>query len=252
MADITANSESDKKPVLIVLHQEASTAGRIGDILVQRGYALDIRRPRFGDMLPETLVNHTGAIIFGGPMSANDNEDFIRQEIDWISVPLRENKPFLGICLGAQMLARNLGSTVRHHTQGLNEIGYYQITPTDMGSNFAQKVGAPWPSHVYHWHSEGFECPAGAEKLVSGEYFPNQAFRYGQNAYAIQFHPEVTQDMMKLWTIKAAEKLTLPGAQDRNTQLESRLRYDPEVDRWINRFIDFWLSSGNGDGLALA
>src|SRR5450631_2391591 len=95
-------------PVLIVLHQETSTPGRVGNALRALGYRLDIRRPRFGDPLPETLEGHAGAVIFGGPMSANDPDDFVRQEIDWIAVPLREQRPFLGICLGAQMLAMQL------------------------------------------------------------------------------------------------------------------------------------------------
>ena len=105
-------------PVLIVLHQETSTPGRVGNALRALGYPLDIRRPRFGETLPETLEGHAGAVIFGGPMSANDPDDFVRQEIDWISVPLREQRPFLGICLGAQMLARQLGARVAPHPEG--------------------------------------------------------------------------------------------------------------------------------------
>ncbi len=97
------------RPVLIILHQESSTPGRVGNALRALGYALDIRRPRFGDSLPATMDGHSGAVIFGGPMSANDGDDYISREIDWIGVPLRENRPFLGICLGAQMLARHLG-----------------------------------------------------------------------------------------------------------------------------------------------
>ena len=93
-------------PVLIVLHQETSTPGRVGNALRALGHTLDIRRPRFGDPLPETLDLHAGAVIFGGPMSANDPDDYVRREIDWIEVPLREQRPFLGICLGAQMLAK--------------------------------------------------------------------------------------------------------------------------------------------------
>eukprot|EP01035_Chromulina_nebulosa_P013783 gene13783-18265_t len=89
-----------------------STPGRAGQMLAERGYRLDIRRPPLGQRLPDTLRNHSGAIIFGGPMSANDPDDYIREEIDWISVPLSENRPFLGICLGAQMLVKHLGGRV--------------------------------------------------------------------------------------------------------------------------------------------
>src|SRR4051794_3142521 len=93
----------DLRPVLVVLHQETSTPGRVGNALRLLGHRLDVRRPRFGDPLPPTLDDHAGAVIFGGPMSANDPDDYVRREIDWISVPLKEDRPFLGICLGAQM-----------------------------------------------------------------------------------------------------------------------------------------------------
>jgi len=109
-------------PVLIILHQETSTPGRVGNVLRALGHGLDVRRPRFGDPLPETLDGHAGAVIFGGPMSANDPDDFVRREIDWIEVPLREQRPLLGICLGAQMLAMQLGAKVAPHPEGRAEI----------------------------------------------------------------------------------------------------------------------------------
>src|SRR5947199_8847660 len=85
------------RPVLIVLHQETSTPGRVGNALRALGHTLDIRRPRFGDPLPETLDLHAGAVIFGGPMSANDPDDYVRREIDWTEVPLPEQRPLLGV-----------------------------------------------------------------------------------------------------------------------------------------------------------
>ncbi|MBN9056457.1 MAG: hypothetical protein J0H80_22430, partial [Rhizobiales bacterium] len=109
------------RPVLVVLHQETSSPGRVGQILQAMGLALDIRRPVLGDPLPDTLDHHAGAVVFGGPMSANDDEPYIRREIDWLSVPLGENRPFLGICLGAQMLVKTLGGTVTGHADGWAE-----------------------------------------------------------------------------------------------------------------------------------
>lgn len=100
------------KPVLLILHQETSSPGRVGQALSKLGFPLDVRRPRFGDSLPETMDDHAAAVIFGGPPSANDPDDYIKIETDWIGVPLRDNKPFLGICLGAQMMARKLGAPV--------------------------------------------------------------------------------------------------------------------------------------------
>ena len=82
-------AQGERRPILMVLHQEHSTPGRVGRLLRERGYALDLRRPRFGDPLPPTLADHAGAVIFGGPMSANDDDDFIHREIDWVGVALR-------------------------------------------------------------------------------------------------------------------------------------------------------------------
>ena len=131
--DLSLAATKSLLPVLIVLHQETSTPGRVGNALRALGHQLDVRRPRFGDALPETLEGHAGAVIFGGPMSANDPDDFVRREIEWIAVPLREQRPFLGICLGAQMLAMQLGARVAPHPQGRAEIGYYPIRPTLAG-----------------------------------------------------------------------------------------------------------------------
>ncbi len=233
---------ASRLPVLVVLHQEHSTPGRVGRLLLERGHALDVRRPRYGDALPETMADHAGAVIFGGPMSANDPDGFIRDEIDWIRVPLRERKPFLGLCLGAQMLAKHLGARVWEHPEGRAEIGYYPLLPTPAGRAEAERWGVPWPSHVYHWHREGFDCPPGAETLASGDDFPTQAIRAGPKAYGLQFHPEVTHAMICRWTVRAAERLALPGAQDRVRQIQGRLQHDPHVARWLDRFLDDWLA----------
>jgi GMP synthase (glutamine-hydrolysing) len=224
-------------PVLIVLHQETSTPGRIGNALRALGYPLDIRRPRFGEALPETLAAHAGAVIFGGPMSANDSEDYVRREIDWISVPLLEQRPFLGICLGAQMLARQLGARVAPHSQGRVEMGYYPIRPTPAGL----RLCAQWPDQVYHWHREGFELPRGAELLVQGDDFPMQAIRYG-TAFGLQFHPDVTYAMMCRWTTCGGDHLGLPGAHPRAQHFTGRACYDVAERAWLGQFLDGWLN----------
>ena len=224
-------------PVLIILHQETSTPGRVGNALRALGYRLDIRRPRFGDPLPETLDDHAGAVIFGGPMSANDPDDYVRREIDWIEVALREQRPFMGICLGAQMLARHLGAKVAPHPQGRAQMGYYPIRPTAAGH-----AACPgWPDHVYHWHREGFELPAGAELLAEGSDFPNEAFQYG-NAFGFQFHPDVTNAMMHRWTTRGCERLSTPGARERHHHFADRARYDVIERAWLNNFIAGWLA----------
>jgi GMP synthase (glutamine-hydrolysing) len=236
MAVSVAVAESPP-PVLIVLHQETSTPGRVGNALRALGHRLDVRRPRFGDALPRTLQHHAGAVIFGGPMSANDPDEFIRQEIDWIAVPLLEQRPFLGICLGAQMLAMQLGARVAPHPEGRAEIGYYPIRPTSAGL----KICPRWPDRVYHWHREGFDLPSDAELLAEGDDFPVQAFQSG-NSFGFQFHPDVTYAMMHRWTTRGAERLELPGARPRHQHFADRACYDVAERAWLKRFLDGWLN----------
>ena len=226
-----------KRPVLIILHQELSSPGRIGRLLRNLGYPLDIRRPRFGDPLPDSLDAHAGAIVFGGPMSANDPDPFIAREIKWIEVALREEAPFLGICLGAQMLARALGQRVDPHPDDHVEMGYYPIWPTDDGDALLTE---PFPRWVYHWHSEGFRLPAGAVSLARGEDFECQAFRHGPRAFGLQFHPEVTYAMICRWTVRGACRLVAPNAFPPHRHREAWFIHDAAVERWTRSFLATW------------
>jgi GMP synthase (glutamine-hydrolysing) len=223
------------KNILLILHQEHSTPGRIAHRLIERGFRLDARRPRFGDPLPETMDGHDGVIVFGGPMSANDADDYVRQEINWTEVPLKEDKPFFGICLGAQILARQLGANVAFHPEGLVEVGYYPLRPTPEGAKLME-----WPDYIYQWHREGFELPQGAVRLAESDAFANQAIRYGRAAFGVQFHPELTHHMMCRWTTRGYERLTLPGAQPRHAHFDGRALHDKKTCAWLDDFLDLW------------
>jgi GMP synthase (glutamine-hydrolysing) len=229
-----------KRPrILIVLHQETSTPGRIGMMLKEMGFNLDIRRPCMGDILPNTMEEHDGAVIFGGPMSANDKEPWITHEIDWIGVPLKEQKPFLGVCLGAQMLSMHLGGRVGPHQDERVEIGYYPIHPVNGGDGIKE-----WPTQVYQWHRESLTLPRDARLFATGDHFENQAYRYGPSAYGIQFHPEVTRLTMHRWVVKAAHRFSLLDAQGALDHLNGNLVHDAAVKNWLSQFLGRWLLQG--------
>jgi GMP synthase (glutamine-hydrolysing) len=228
--------------VLIVLHQTHSTPGRLGRLLRRQGFELDCRRPCFGDPLPSTLRNYAGTIVFGGPMSVNDEDAWMRREIDWIGIPLKEDLPFLGICLGGQMLARHLGQRVRPHPHGLVEVGYYPIQPTEQGHCICD---CRFPNHVYQWHREGFDLPCGATLLARGQDFEAQAFRYRGKAYGFQFHPEVTFATLCRWTLLNRERMAEPGAHPRHRHIEGWFRHDGAVARWSGAFLRRWLAGGH-------
>jgi GMP synthase (glutamine-hydrolysing) len=225
-------------PALIVLHGELSTPGRVGQRLRSRGISLDVRRPRFGDRLPDTLDEHCGAVIFGGPQSANDDDEVVRRELEWIGIPLAEKKPFLGICLGAQLLAKRLGARVYRHPDGHAEVGYYPIRPTAAGRAICKQ----WPDHVYQWHREGFDLPERSVMLAEGDSFPVQAFSYAGTAYALQFHMDVTHATMCRWTTRGHERMSLPNAKPREAHFEGRLLHDAACQAWLNEFVDHWLN----------
>ena len=226
-----------KPRILLIVHQLTSNPGRIGQLGDAYGCEAVICRPACGDLLPESMDDYAGAVMFGGPMSANDEHlPFIRDELDWMDVALRSGKPFMGICLGAQILARFLGGTVEGHPEGFHEIGYYKVTPSPAGQGLFDDE-----QHFYQWHSEGFTLPNTVEHLARSELFPNQAFRVG-NAYGLQFHPDVTAEMMQRWSTKAAHRMVLPGAQARDRQHAGQATHGDRIDAWSHRFFGHWLA----------
>ena len=230
ITEFMTSSSAQRPRILTVLHQEASTPGRVGQLLEAAGFALDIRRPTLGQSLPESLEHHAGVVVFGGPMSANDAE--MTGETDWLKVPLSENVPFLGICLGAQMLVNHLGGRVAPHPEGLVEIGWYPIEATEAGNALME-----WPDMVYQFHREGFDLPSGATRLARSTIYPNQAFRYGENAWAVQFHAELTRVMMHRWVVHGAHRFVLPGARPGLEHLEHRLLHDGPLKSWLVAFL---------------
>jgi len=231
------SAERVRHPVLVILHQEHSTPGRVGRWLKTRGYALDVRRPRFGDPLPETLDGHGGVIVFGGPMSVNDPEEFIRREIDWLAVPLAEKAPLLGLCLGAQMLAHHLGASVGPHEAGQVEMGFYPLRPTEAGRGLLD-----WPDYVHHFHREGFALPTEATLLAEGDTFVNQAFAYGPAAFGLQFHIELTMAMVRRWTTRMMQRGPRPGWQPQPLHFEGRSLHDRKTILFLDRFLELWLA----------
>lgn len=122
---MTTTSPAPDRRILIVVHQEHSTPGRVGELLEAQGCTLDRRCPNLGCGLPRDLSPYRACVVFGGPQSANDDHlPGIRAELDWLErTVLPSDRPVLGICLGAQMIARVLGAKVGPHPDGLVEIG---------------------------------------------------------------------------------------------------------------------------------
>lgn len=224
-----------KDKVLIVLHQKHSTPGRVGALLEERGYTLERRCPCLGCDLPANLGEYAGVVVFGGPMSANDDDlDGIRREIAHVDTVLEAGVPYFGICLGGQILARALGGEVTRHPDRHVEVGYTKVLPTEHAGDLFNAS-----QHFYQFHRDGFEIPKSAELLATGtNAFPNQAFRYGEKAYGIQFHPEITIDMIHRWNMGGAHRLSYPGAQPKRAQVKGWELFDAGVRDWTLGLFD--------------
>ena len=227
------------KTALFILHQKTSEAGDIANKLKIRGFDFEIIRPSLGDSLPTNLNKYSAIVVFGGPMSANDDVEFMKKEIDWIGQVLQSDVPFLGICLGAQILAKHLGCKVEKNPNELSEIGFYKIEPTEKGIKMFQSQDI-----FYQFHTEGFELPPGCELLAKGDIFTNQAFKY-KNCYGLQFHPEVNIYLHLKWLllvlIKKPHILFKNGAQNIFYQLWLRIKYNHSISRWLDNFLDNYL-----------
>ncbi len=227
-------SESKSKRALMLRHMRRMQDDRVSKALIARGFELDYRCPAEGEPLPPLDEGHDLAVVYGGVQSAND-EGYIRDEIGWIRSWVSTGRPYLGLCLGGQLLASAFGAKVSHHPEGQHEIGFVRICPA------GDAEFLPAPLYVYQWHKEGFELPSGATLLALGETFPNQAFRYGDAAYGIQFHPEVTAEIMLHWMNDSAASLSAPGASSKETQVEDAARHNGSVDVWLDQFLDLCL-----------
>ena len=224
---------------LLIIQMDKARDDRVAGWLGRHGYELDYRFAAKGDPLPDpTTADHELAVVYGGPQSANETAEkpYLQDEIDFIRGWCDRERPLLGLCLGAQLLGKAYGGAVGPHPQGLNEIGYADIAPTQAGRQLI-----PGPMRVFHWHTEGVETPPGGERLAEGEVFANQAFRLGDHAYGLQFHPETTVEIFSTWIEEAGHMLDWPGAQPKERIFADAERHDPALAQWLDGFMQRWI-----------
>jgi GMP synthase-like glutamine amidotransferase len=143
-------------------------------------------------------IDNAQALIFmGGPMSVNDPLPWLRREEKYIVQAISSGVPVLGVCLGAQLLAKCLGARV--YPMGHKEIGWHPVQLTEAGLDDPLLQGLLPEETVFHWHGDTFDLPAGAELLASSHLCSHQAFRHGDSLYGLQFHPEVSPEMIGNW-----------------------------------------------------
>lgn len=194
--------------VLVIRHVPFEHLGRIAPALESRGIGCDYLDLYLDPHARCDLHAYGGLISMGGPMSANDDLPYIARELRMIEEALSRGKPLLGVCLGAQMVARAAGARV--YRNPVKEIGWAPIHFTDAAREDALFAGFAEPETVFHWHGETFDLPAGANWLAWSRDCRHQAFRLGA-AYGLQFHLEVTPAMISDWLGQEANRGDVAG-----------------------------------------
>jgi GMP synthase (glutamine-hydrolysing) len=223
---------------VLVSHASDERDDRASAWLARQGYSLEWVCPAAGEALPQMGADVAGTIVYGGryDVDQQDQLPFLKDELAWIDSALRLGVPLLGICLGAQLLAHVLGQKVHGHPQGCAEYGYYPLAATPEGRTL---IGDGLTALQSHWHG-WYETPAGATLLARSELFPQQAFVYGSNAFAVQFHPETSFATMARWVGRRGERNFLPGAFAPERQLADHARHDAALGRWFDGFLVGW------------
>jgi GMP synthase (glutamine-hydrolysing) len=184
---------ADDRPILLAIqHVPWETPHRILDAC--GGLDVHTVKPLAGQPLPDH-DEVSGAVVMGGPMNVDDHRHpELASEREWLAEAVRRELPVLGICLGAQLLARALGAEVRPAER--SELGY---APVEILAPDDPILGALAPSTtVLHWHGDVFDLPDGATRLARSNQTEVQAFRHA-NAWGVLFHPESDFALLEAW-----------------------------------------------------
>lgn len=185
------------KTVNVIQHLAFEDLGSLEDVFYQLGFRVRYFEAGVDDLSP--ALNYEGlTVILGGPIGVYETEDypFLVDEIAGLKQRLKANKPTIGICLGAQLIAHALGAKVYAGHQ--KEIGWSQLEIKAVENN---PLVALENVEVLHWHGDTFDLPSNATLLASSAIYPNQAFSVGNNILALQFHLEITEQSFEKWLI---------------------------------------------------
>lgn len=230
---------------LVVQHHLRSPAGLVGERLLECGHQLEVTMPHLGGPLPDDSDGYAGMLILGGEMSAAEDSDYPHYR------PLRTlirrfddaGRLVMGICLGAQIIARAYGAAVYPHS--VFEFGFLDLARTEAG-RIDPVVGGPGAMpNLMQYHRDTFDLPPEAVHLVSGRTCANQAFRVGDRVYAFQFHLETSDDTARVWALYP-EAAAARGGQSAAAAIDGELEAHyagasaftrAATDRWLDLAI---------------
>ncbi len=227
--------------ILIVKHIDIEGPGTLGEFLDERKIPYRIIDLGEGEILPEDFSDISAVVVLGGPMNVYEENQypFLVQEHIFIQEVLKKQIPFLGICLGSQLLAKAAGAKVVKSP--VKEIGWYNVQLTPEGQKDPLFKGFKENEPIYHWHGDMFEIPSEGNLLATAQGCPHQAIKVGANAYGLQFHVEVTDKSIKEWCDEYCQN-DLPGRPEHaQNMLNDYVRYEQQFRSQANRLYENFL-----------
>lgn len=225
--------------ILMIQHVVCEGPGLLAEVLGDKGWDLDVRvMDEPGTTLPDNLDNYEALVILGGPMGAYEEAryPYLFQIQNLIRMATIRRTPTIGFCLGGQLIARALGADVGPNP--FKEIGWSHVHLTPAGIVNQLFANMPEMMAVFQWHGDTFSLPEGAVLLASGDVCRNQAFVYAGHIWALQFHLEVTPQMIASWSEIYCDELTRfggPGAGERLVR-NTEARWEGMRD-WREQFL---------------
>jgi GMP synthase (glutamine-hydrolysing) len=225
--------------VIAFRHVRFEDLGILEGLLAERGRRVDYVEAPTASLTDIDPVQPELAIFLGAPISVYQEQfhPFVADELRWLERRLKNGRPVLGICFGAQLVAHALGARV--YPSGAKEIGWgpLEIAPAGTGSSLRHlDGGAP----VLHWHGDTFDLPDGAVHLASTKVCANQAFSWGKSTLGLQFHCEVLEARLEEWFVGHACELQAAGISVRDLRTESR-RWGGMLEQAGARCLGEWL-----------
>jgi GMP synthase (glutamine-hydrolysing) len=227
---------------LIIKHVAIEGPGLIEYCLKQEKIRYQILNLTSGVHLPK-LDGFTHIVFLGGPMNVyeEDRYPFLKDEDLFIKEAIQRGKAILGICLGAQLVAKALGAKVSKAPA--KEIGWYDVSLTEIGLQDPLFSNLPKTFPVFQWHEDTFEIPKAGKLIATSSPVPHQAFRYGEKVYGLQFHLEVTEEMIREWMETYEEEfkgLQLPPPFSKaEIMTETGIKIETSIRRGISLLTNF-------------
>lgn len=219
--------------------------GSIEAWLTAHNYSITCSRLWAGDTLPES-EDFDWLIVMGGPMNVDDLAGYpwLEPELKLIGAALAHEKTVLGICLGAQLMARALGALVERGDPA--EIGWFEVELTNLGAQSPIFADFEASFTGFHWHGDRFAIPTGAELIASSQACNNQAFIYGKRALGLQFHLETTPQSAAQLVQHCGQELRQgqgrDGGRDKFVQTAEQILARPDQFAALNKLMDSLLS----------